>query len=189
MLIDIHIHLDHYYYDEDRDKIIENAEKAEVKVIITAGIHPSSNRKALEYTNKYNIVKASLGIYPPKQFQREIENADDKTEHDPNFDTDKELEWIEQQIIEDQKKENKSILAIGEIGLDYTSADENEIQEQKDLFIKQLRLAKKYDLPVVIHSRKAESDVLDILEQEKQEKVCAFTTLFLWKKETSEKSS
>ncbi|MFC1697964.1 TatD family hydrolase [Nanoarchaeota archaeon] len=174
MLVDIHIHLDYHSYDKDRDKIIENAEKAGVKVIITAGIHPSSNRKALEYTNKYKIVKCSLGIYPPKQLQREIENSEDKTEHDPNFDTDKELEWIEQQIIEDKKqeKQNQKILAIGEVGLDYSDVDEKEKLEQKELFIKQLKLAKKYGLPVVIHSRKAEADVLDILENEKQEKVC-----------------
>src|SRR3990167_5885245 len=64
MLIDIHSHLDHHYFKDDLDKVIENARKAGVKVILTAGINPETNRKTLELAGKYDIVKACLGIYP-----------------------------------------------------------------------------------------------------------------------------
>ena len=64
MLIDIHSHLDHCYFDEDRDQVIENAKKANVNIILTAGINPETNRKTLELAKKYDIVKPCLGIYP-----------------------------------------------------------------------------------------------------------------------------
>ena len=64
MLIDIHSHLDHYYFKDDLDNVIENARKAGVKVILTAGINSETNRKALEIARKHDIVKACLGIYP-----------------------------------------------------------------------------------------------------------------------------
>ena len=64
LLLDIHSHLDHCYFDNDRTKVVENAVKAGVKVAVTSGINPESNRKALQLAKKYNIVEASLGIYP-----------------------------------------------------------------------------------------------------------------------------
>jgi len=64
MLIDIHSHLDHCYFDKDRDIVISNAIKANVKIILTAGINPDKNRVSLEIAKKYDIVKACLGIYP-----------------------------------------------------------------------------------------------------------------------------
>jgi len=64
MLIDIHSHLDHHYFKDDIGKVISDAKKANVKVILTAGINPETNRETLELAEKYDIVKACLGIYP-----------------------------------------------------------------------------------------------------------------------------
>ena len=64
MLIDIHSHLDHCYFKDDLDKVIENAKKANVKVILTAGTNPEKNKESLKIAKKYDIVKPCLGIHP-----------------------------------------------------------------------------------------------------------------------------
>src|SRR3989344_2275364 len=123
MLIDIHAHLDHYNFDNDRDMVIESAGKSNVKVILTAGINPETNRKTLEIAGKYDIVKPCLGIYPIQTLQKEIE-AGDYPLKENNFDVDAELAFI--------KKNKAKILAVGEVGLDYSMGEDQKIQ--KELF-------------------------------------------------------
>ena len=147
MLIDIHSHLDHYYFKDDLDKVIGNARKAGVKIILTAGINPETNRKALELAGKYNIVKACLGIYP--------------VQYDNKINLDDELKFIE-------KNENK-IVAIGEVGLDYK--ERKNINEQKRLFEKIIQLTEKLNKPIIIHSRKAEQDCIEMLQSSKLKKI------------------
>lgn len=160
MLIDIHSHLDHCFFNEDREKAVENAKKANVKVIVTSGINPETNRKALELAKKFDIVKASLGIYPVKVLQKEIEAGDFPLK--PNvFDIDEEISFI--------KKNKKEIAYIGECGLDYFLI-ENE-KEQKELFLKMIELAEKIKKPILIHSRKAEEDCVEMLESSKLKKI------------------
>ncbi|MFH1711064.1 MAG: TatD family hydrolase [Nanoarchaeota archaeon] len=163
-LIDIHAHLDHARFKKDIDKIIENARKANVKVIINSGVNPTTNRIALELSKEYDIVKVSFGLYPLDALVKELESGE--AEGFPRdtevFDLDKELAWIE---------ENKSsCVAIGEIGLDYNWVTGKE-HEQKEIFEKILKVAKKLDKPVIIHSRKAESDAIEILEKMNMKKV------------------
>ena len=64
MLIDIHAHLDLKYFENDLDNVLERAKKNNVKLIINNGLNPESNRKTLELSKKYEIIKAALGIYP-----------------------------------------------------------------------------------------------------------------------------
>lgn len=138
MLIDVHAHLDHC--KKEIDEIIENAKKAGIKVIIANGINKESNRKVIDFSKKYDIVKAALGIYP----------IDALKMSDGDFNT--ELDFIEKQ----------KIVAIGEIGLDYKWSQEKE--KQKIRFIELLNLAKRIKKPIIVHSRRAEKDVLDILD-------------------------
>lgn len=151
ILIDVHCHLDLL---DDLDSVILRAKKAGVKVIVFNGINAKSNLKVLEISEKYDIVKAALGIYPPEALLKE-ENIEQ------DFDIDSEIKFI---------RDNKDkIIAIGEIGLDYsTDADKTE---QKELFRKMIRLGLKLDKPLIVHSRKAEEDVIKILEEEKAKKV------------------
>ena len=160
MLIDIHSHLDHYLFRDDLDGVIENAKKAGLKVILTAGINPETNRKSLEIASKYPMVKACLGIYPVQTLQKEIESGDYPMKEN-KFDIDEEIEFI-------IKNKNK-FAAVGEVGLDY-SMGENP-NEQKKLFEKMISLAEKLRKPIIIHSRKAESDCIDILKSSKLKKI------------------
>ena len=161
MLIDIHCHLDHCYFKGDLDNVIDNAEKSGLKVILTAGINPETNRKTLEMADKHDIVKASLGIYPIKTLQKEIESGDYPLKEN-KFDIDEEIKFIE-------KNKNK-IIAIGEVGLDYFWFKDN-IEEQKELFEKMISLAEKLNKPIIVHSRKAEADAVEILESSKLKKI------------------
>ena len=160
MLIDIHCHLDHAYFEGELDKVIDNAKKVGLKVILTAGINPETNRKVLEIAEKYDIVKASLGIYPIETLQKEIESGGYPLKNNI-FNIDEEIGFI-------QKNKGK-IMAIGEVGLDYSKGEEPK--NQKKIFEKMISLAEKIEKPIVVHSRKAESDCVDILESSKSKKI------------------
>ncbi|MCH8004267.1 MAG: TatD family hydrolase [Nanoarchaeota archaeon] len=172
MLIDIHSHLDHCYFNDDLDKVIENAKKANVKVILTAGINPEKNRESLEIAKKYDIVKACLGIYPIQKTYNENDSIKIKNNNKineqknknnlRNINIDEEIKFIE--------KNKKNIIAIGEVGLDYFWVKDN-INEQKELFEKMIQLAEKLNKPIIIHSRKAEEDAISMLQSSKFKKI------------------
>jgi len=152
LLVDVHAHLDLKEFNSDLDDVIKRAEQAGVKVIINNGLNPESNRKTLELSKKYKIVRPALGLYPDdaiKLTQEQIKN---------------EINFI--------KKNKDKIIAIGEVGLDYKYCKKKQEQEfQKEIFLKIINLSKKINKPLIIHSRKAESDVIEILEKEKAKKV------------------
>ena len=160
MLIDIHCHLDQCYFKDDLDKVIDNAKKANVKVILTAGVNPETNRKTLEIAEKYAIVKASLGIYPIQTLQKEIE-AGSYPLKENKFNIDEEIKFIE-------NNKNK-IMAIGEVGLDYSQKEDPK--KQKELFEKLINATEKLNKPIIVHSRKAEQDCIDILQSSKLKKI------------------
>ena len=160
MLIDIHSHLDHFYFKDDLGKVIENAKKAGVKIILTAGINPETNRRALEIAEKYDIVRPCLGIYPIQTLQKEIE-AGGYPLKENKFDVDMEIEFI--------KKNKDKISAIGEVGLDYSMGEDSKSQQK--LFEKMISLAEKLSKPIVVHSRKAEAGCIEILQSSKLKKI------------------
>jgi TatD DNase family protein len=159
-LLDIHCHLDHPYFKNQIDTIIKNARKAGIKAILTNGVNPETNRITLELAKKYPVVKPALGIYPVELLKEEIRQGAYPLKTN-DFDLDKELEFI--------KKNKDKIIAIGEIGLDGTHKD--SLEQQKQHFTKLLELAENIKKPVIIHSRKAESDVIDILQSTKIKKI------------------
>jgi len=128
---------------KDISKVIEKADKREVDIIITNGINIKNNREIMKLAEKYKAVKPSLGIYPTDA----LELSDSQI--------DKEIEFI---------KENKEkIIAIGEVGMDFKEASDKE--KQKTTFEKFIRLAKKIDKPIIVHSRKAEKECIEALER------------------------
>ena len=141
MYIDIHCHLDNNYYD-DIEKIVENAKENNVKKLIYNGCNSKTNKEVIELIEKYQCVYGALGFHPT--------DLDDITDEDYIF-------------LEDNIK-NKKIVAIGEIGLDY-HYENTDKEKQKYHFIKQLELAKKYDLPVIIHSRDSIQDTYNIIKE------------------------
>jgi TatD DNase family protein len=158
MIVDCHCHLDHPDFDHDRDQVVSNARTAGVKAIITHGINPSTNRKALMLAKRYDIVRCALGIYPPDQLKREIEEYGVNLEN-PDFDA--EIDFI--------RSNRLNLAAIGEIGLDYVGEPDKELQ--MDVFCRQVRLAEELDLPIVVHTRKAELESVEALEEMGYKKV------------------
>ncbi|MBU2637713.1 MAG: TatD family hydrolase [Nanoarchaeota archaeon] len=160
MLIDIHCHLDFKDFEKDLDSVIERAGKAGVKAIISAGVNTESNRKTLAIAKKYPLVKAALGIYPSDALKMK------------DSEIDKEIAFI---------KKSKPF-AIGEVGLDGTYP---EMEKQKIVFKKFIELAKELDVPLIVHSRKAEEEVFDMLSAMNAKKVvvhCFMGKLSLAKK-------
>jgi len=161
MLLDIHCHLDHPFFKEDVDAVVERAKDV---LVVTTGITPHTNRFALKLAEKYEHVKAALGIYPPNVLQKEVTEFKLDWNVEP-FDIFNELKFIEEQA-----KTNPNVVAISEIGMDYTHDDIGK-EDQKELFDKLLKLAKRVNKPVIVHSRKAELDAIEILEQNQMKKV------------------
>jgi len=152
MLVDIHSHLYFEQFDKDRDDVISRAEKSGVVSIINSGTDHKSNITVLDLAKKHKICNATLGIYPTDAMKM----------------SDKELEE-ELDFIRSQKK---NVLGIGEIGLDFhLTKDVKEHEIQIKAFKKIVLSLMDLNLPFVIHSRKAEKECIDILEELKVKKV------------------
>ena len=155
ILYDVHVHLEHPLL-KDLDSVIQRARDAGVKVIIANGIDRETNRKVLELAARYDIVRPALGIYPPDALSAEEAESDWIT---GKIDVDDELRFIA----------SESPVAIGECGLDYKFGSDKE--RQKSIFLKLMDIAKEKDVPIIVHSRKAEEDCIDLLEKSGHKKV------------------
>lgn len=147
---DSHSHYNDEKFNEDREEIIKQTYENNITKFICAGYNLSSSKLALEIANKYDYIYTISGI-SPNDVPENIEQI--------NFI----IEELEKIIKNDI---NKKIVAIGEIGLDYYWNKENK-EIQKEMFIKQIKLANKYNLPIVIHTREATLDTIEILKQNK----------------------
>lgn len=143
MFIDTHCHLSKEDYD-DIDLVLSENKNSGVLKIIISGCEKSSIDESVEYSKKYSDVYLTLGYHPSEA----------------TITTDSDLEKLENLISSNDLK----IIGIGEIGLDYHYGKE-DIDLQKELFRKQMKLASKYKLPVVIHSRDATEDTINILKE------------------------
>jgi TatD DNase family protein len=159
-LVDVHCHLDEHFYKTEIDEVIERARKNNVKAIVCAGINPETNRYFLKLREKHpDIIFPTLGIYPPDALRKEMEVSEHKLDID--YDIDKEIEFIYQN--------RDKIVGVGEVGMDFK--DGTDFIEQEKTFRKIIEMAMKIDKPLVIHSRKAEAKVIEILEEYKYRKV------------------
>lgn len=140
-LIDSHAHMDSKQFDEDRDEIF-NKIKENMDFVVNIGYDLESSKRGVEYSKKYDFIYAVVGIHPD-----DIEGYND--------------EWETQ--LEELAK-NEKVLAIGEIGLDYHWMTRPK-EEQQDIFRRQMRLAERCGKPVVIHSREAMEDTVNILKE------------------------
>jgi len=161
LLVDVHAHLDLGGYEVygGVDKVIDESMKNGVKVIVSNGTGIESNRKVLEIAKKHPIVKVALGIYPTHCLEMMQAGEEDKFAS--------ELKFIEEQI------ERKRCIAIGEVGLEYKEVkdlDEDKKNIEKDCLKRFIAIAKKYDIPIIIHSRGAELEVVELLEAEGMKK-------------------
>lgn len=144
-LFDSHCHLDDEKFNEDRKEVIRQIFESGVTKLISAGYSLESSKRALELANKYPQIYTVLGI-SPNDIGQNVENIEEEI---------KQIEMLVQ---------NKKVVGIGEIGLDYYWNQENK-DLQQFAFIKQIELANKLNLPIVIHTREAVADTLKILKE------------------------
>lgn len=145
-IIDSHAHLASSRFDEDREEIINKLEEEKVKLVIIPGTDLESSKAGLDLANKHEKIYAQVGTHP-----HDAKLYDDATR----------IEYKK------MAQENKKVVAIGEIGLDY-HYEYSEREVQKEVFIDQIKLAKELDLPIVIHSREAFEDTYQILKEHAQ---------------------
>lgn len=139
--VDTHCHLDDERFNEDREEVLKRIEE-KMKFVVNIGFDLPSSKTSVEYSNTYPFIYSAIGVHPTS-----ISEYNDE---------------VEKELIELSK--NKKVVAIGEIGLDYYwMEDEKEVQ--KEGFRKQMRLAEKLNLPVIIHSRDAMADTIEILNE------------------------
>ena len=154
---DSHSHYNDEKFDEDREQIINDTYNAGITKFVCAGYNIKSSLDSLELSKKYDFIYSICGISPNDIPQTEQELW-------------KSLDEITKLV---QNNKSKKLVAIGEIGLDYYWNKENkELQEQA--FIKQIELANKLELPIVIHSRDASVDTINIIEENKVNKAGIF---------------
>jgi TatD DNase family protein len=158
LLVDVHTHLDHELFKKDIEAVIQRAREAGVKKIITNGVNSETNRISLELARKFDIVEPALGWYPQDALAKEIEGGDYPLSKQ-TLTLDEELEFIKKQ----------KFIALGEVGLDYKDA--TDIEQQKKDFQEIIDLALSKDKPLIVHSRKAEQDVIEMLEKAGAKKV------------------
>lgn len=143
---DNHCHLDDEKFDEDRDQIIEKINQDEVDKLVSAGYSLEGSKKSIELSKKYDFIYSTCGISP-----NDIPQTEEKL-------------WKMLDEIKNLAKNNRKVVAIGEIGLDYHWNTENK-ELQKKAFIEQIKIANELKMPIQIHTREAVMDTLEILKQ------------------------
>lgn len=173
---DSHAHYDDAKFDDNRENLIMDIFNSGVTKIISAGYSLEGSKRSLELSSKYNFIYSTVGISPNDLVERDLE--ENITKVNQNEDNDSQVEknnypqfvgemW-KQNIEEIDKLINanlssKRIVAVGEIGLDYHYDTDKKIQYEA--FSKQIDIANKYNLPIVIHTRDAVMDTLTMLKE------------------------
>jgi TatD DNase family protein len=143
MLFDTHAHLNAIQYNDDLQEVIDRALEEGVSNVVVVGFDRPTISRAIELAEQYPFIYAAVGWHPV--------DAIDMTEED--------LQMIEQLAA------HPKVVALGEMGLDYYW-DKSPKEVQKEVFRKQIALAKKVKLPIIIHNREATADIIEILKEE-----------------------
>ena len=141
-LIDTHAHID--MLEDEPDSVLKKMEEFGVKKAVIPAVEIKTQDKVVELANNYENIYGMVGIFPTeaKTYTDEFESK-----------------------MEEIAKNNKKIVAVGEIGLDYYW-DKSFVELQQEIFIKQIKLANRLNLPIVVHDREAHKDCFDILKAE-----------------------
>lgn len=165
MYIDTHAHVNFNLFKDDADEVIRRSIQEKIWMILV-GTEYKTSKRALDYANKYEKgIYAAVGLHPIHLQAQRAQGDDydfDTRAEEFNFDA------------YDQLGQFEKVVAIGEIGLDYYHIDPKDDTvsvkgKQKEIFIEQLKLAGKLDLPVIIHCRQAHDDMVSVLKDFKKE--------------------
>lgn len=141
MIFETHAHYDDEKFEEDRDKLLKSLQEKGIGYVVNVGASLSSTKASLELAEHYDYIYAAVGVHPNETEELNEEN----------------FAWLSN--VADKPK----VVAIGEIGLDYYWK-EPEPQVQKIWFERQMELAREKNLPMIIHSREAAKDTLDMIK-------------------------
>lgn len=155
-LVDVHAHLDHLLFKKDLNEVVKRAKESGVIAIVSSGINHPSNLGVMEISKRYDIIKWSFGMYPIDLLGLSEECGLERQTTPINLD--EEFDFI--------KRHKNQIVSIGEVGLDY-HWDREHHAKQKGNFQKIIDFVEKIKKPIIIHSRKAEADVFEMLESSK----------------------
>ncbi len=143
MIFDSHAHYDDCAFDKDREKVLAALAGRGVGTVVNVGASLEGTKRTIELTQKYPFIYGAVGVHPDETGELNEEM----------------FAWLREQC------RREKIVAVGETGLDYYWDKENH-KVQKKWFIRQLALAKEMSLPVIVHSREAAADTMEILKQE-----------------------
>lgn len=145
MIFETHAHYDDERFTEDQESVLADLPRKGISPIINVGASIASTRTTLELAQKYDFIYAAVGVHPS-----DIDGLNEET-----------FAWLTQQTTYEKT------VAVGEIGLDYYWDKEADVQErQRYWFTRQMELAHQADLPVIIHSRDAAEDTMEIVQKE-----------------------
>jgi len=145
MIFESHAHYDSLQFDEDRDELLKSMPENGIGTIINSGASWDSVTEVVELAEKYPFIYAAVGLHPD-----EVGDLNEER-----------FEFMREQC------KHEKVVAIGEIGLDYYWDNESH-DVQKKWFVRQLNLARELDLPVIIHSRDAAADTMEIMKEHAQ---------------------
>lgn len=160
MIFESHAHYDDEAFNEDREELLSSFAANGIGTVVNIGASLAGCKQTLELMAQYPFIYGALGVHPSETGEL----------------TEKSLTWLKKQCTVDK------VVAIGEIGLDYYWK-EPEVAIQKKWFEKQLELARKVNLPVIIHSRDAAKDTLDILKVHRAQEIGGVVHCFSYTKE------
>lgn len=165
MIFDSHAHYDSEQFKEDRNEVLMSLPKNGIQYVVNVGASMRSSVTTVELTKKYDYIYGAVGVHPNE--------TKDLTEED--------IRTLEKMV-----EDNKKVVAIGEIGLDYYW-DEPERDIQKQWFESQIELARKVKLPLIIHSRDAAADTYEIMKTTHCEEMGGVIHCFSYAKEEAVK--
>jgi TatD DNase family protein len=157
-LVDVHCHINHKHFQGQLPEVLDRAKKAGLQAVVLSGVNPENNREVLKLSKKYPLIKASLGIYPIDALGLEPDETG-LPRHSGKINLKDEFQFIRDNLA--------NVLCIGEVGMDFHWADkQTTFTKQAENFRQIIRFAVSVKKPLVIHSRKAEMECIDLLEEE-----------------------
>lgn len=160
MIFDTHAHYDDEAFDVDRDELLDSFPFNDIGLVVNVGASVETSKNTVELTKRFPHIYGAVGVHPS-----EVEHM-----------TSADIMQLRQFAMEDK------IVAIGEIGLDYHYR-EPEKEVQKIWFMKQMELARELKLPIIVHSRDAAKDTLDLMKEAYAEEIGGVVHCFSYAKE------
>lgn len=162
-IFDTHAHYDDEAFDEDRDALLAELPGNGIARVVNVGASLASCGRTIELMNRYDYIYGAIGVHPSETAEL----------------NDRAFDWLRQQC------QLGKCVAVGEIGLDYYW-DEPDRELQKEWFRRQLNMARELDKPVIIHSRDAAKDTVELMTEEHAEEIGGVIHCYSYTKETAE---